>query len=69
MTNETFTALERQLTQSIKQQGETLKRQLMFAKRQYKFACENYGNSSPQAGRWDKLACALSYAVDALDVI
>lgn len=69
MTHTTFNAIQNQLTLNLKQQRDTLKRQLSLAKEQYVFACENYGNSSEQAGRYDKIACSLQSSIKALEEI
>ena len=69
MTRATFSDLEKRITRSLKEQNEALKNQKQFAISQYKIACENYGNTSNEAGRWDKIACAVSYAIEALNAI
>lgn len=69
MTHTTFNEIQNRLTLNLRQQRETLNKQLGFAKEQYAFACENYGNCSKQAARYDKIACSLQAAVEALGEI
>ncbi len=69
MTDVTFNEIQRQLTLHLISQRDTLKRQMVAAKGQYRFACENYGDCSKQAGRYDKIVCALQAAIEALDGI
>jgi len=69
MTHTTFNEIQNQLTLNLRQQRDALKKQHDLAKEQYAFACENYGNCSKQAGRYDKIACSLQTAVEALEEI
>ena len=54
MTHATFDEIQNQLTLNLRQQRDALKKQLSLAKEMYDIACENYGNGSEQAVRYDE---------------
>lgn len=69
MTDITFNEIQNRLASNLAEQRRILKDQLDFAKSQYRFSCENYGNTSEPAGRYDKIVCALQTAIMALKAI
>lgn len=69
MTHATLNEIQNRLTICIKGERDALKKQLDLAKAQYYVACDAHGNSSEQAGRFDKIVCSLQTAIEALNEI
>lgn len=66
MTKTTLADIQYQLSLSIQATGSLLAGQLSQAKGYYRMACDAYGTHSVEAGRWDKIACNLQTAIEAL---
>ena len=69
MTHTTFAELQKRMIASINDTSGKLETQLGIAKGHYRMACEEYGSHSEQAGKWDKIVCALQVATEALSDI